>query len=275
MIARLRCLWTSDLELASKLRYLADVIFFNRGCMARATGVREYRLKGGVRIALRNATTDSKVFDEVFLDRVYAPYAAIVPGGSKILDLGANIGLSAIFLARAAPGAKLIAVEPDGGNFQMLVVNLRAAGLGHRAIAVQAFAGAQRGFAGMVDSKNGEWGIRMGPKAARGVPVIPICDLAASEETVVVKCDIEGSEKELFFCLRDWEHRVSLMILELHTELFPLREFYSALDRSAYDWTIHGEVRAEACISLIAIERKERKRNETSAVLATLYGESP
>ena len=51
---------------------------------------------------LRKGTTDFKVFDEIFVERAYAPCVAALPrnlGRVALIDLGANIGLSALYIA--------------------------------------------------------------------------------------------------------------------------------------------------------------------------------
>ena len=110
---------------------------------------------------LREGPTDRQVFEEVFVERVYVPYLAMTPDPTRggIVDLGANIGLSAVFLARAFPRAPMVAVEPDAGNFAVLLENLRSCGFASRCTALQAFAGAERGFAELQDSGNGAWGM--------------------------------------------------------------------------------------------------------------------
>jgi FkbM family methyltransferase len=223
---------------------------------------------------LRPGTTDFKVLEEVFVQQVYARFTRLLPMGGTILDLGANIGLSAVYLCRASPESRVIAVEPEAGNFRMLVENLRNAGIGCRARAVEAFAGGERGFAAVQDSGNGAWGFRRGPAADAGVPVIPISDLVDGAGPVSLKCDIEGGERELFAHFAEWEHLVSLILLELHTEFLSPDELYQILEGSEFEWTLHGEIPPRACIALIALERKARKPSEISAGLAPLYGES-
>jgi hypothetical protein len=134
----------SDLVLADKLRYLRD----------RAIGslwpaplgrYREYRIRGSGSVTLRRGSTDEKVFEEIFIEGAYTPYAQAVrrQGPVILIDLGANIGLSVISLARDLRPFAIVAVEPDGGNFGMLQENLRRTGLMEQCTAIQAFAGAE------------------------------------------------------------------------------------------------------------------------------------
>ncbi len=286
---------SSDLSATGKFAYSLDLAlgFFRS---PSRQGHQKYRLKGGATVALREGSTDRKVFDEVFLENTYGGLAASSPAprGSKpasntaaapvvLIDLGANIGLSAIALAQQLQPAGIVAVEPDGANFAMLQHNLRLAGLSDRSKTIRAFAGAERGFAELVDSGNGAWGMRMGAPARAGIPVWRIEDLVAlakqmfhddghvsngarhpfggatSPVKIVLKCDIEGAEAQLFQSLTRWEHLVERVVLELHTEFLSVESFRACLDASRYAWRIEGEIPAGALLAVIALERGEWK----------------
>jgi FkbM family methyltransferase len=265
---KLRLIAASDLANFDKLRYVLNV-------GGQSSGLIAYRLRGGVSVAIRKGTTDSKVFDEIFVERVYAPCLAALPdhlGQVTLIDLGANIGLSALYIAqelgaRALGVDEIIAVEPDPDNFRLLSENLRRTGLANRSTAVRAFAGAEQGFAELHDSGNGAWGMRMGPLADTGTPVLPLGEIAGMAKTSaprVVKCDIEGAERQLFLNIHDWEYLIRYIVLELHTEFLPLQEMYACLESSAFQWTIHGTPLAGASIVLMVLERGER-RNQPAA----------
>jgi FkbM family methyltransferase len=238
-------------------------------------GVRTYRLRGGVNrvvttIALRRGTTDSKVFDEIFLERVYARCLAALPhplGPVSVIDLGANIGLSVLFLTQALEVDEIIAVEPDPDNFQLLSENLQGTGLAGRCTAVRAFAGAERAFAELQDSGNGAWGMRMGAVSDTGTPVLTLAEIAGIAKTrvpLLLKCDIEGAERQLFLHIRDWVHLIRYVLLELHTEFLPVEEMRACLASSGFEWTIHGTPLAGAGIALLLLERGDR-RNQLEA----------
>ncbi len=242
---------SSALAPADKFRYLRHA--FTRRPASH------YRLSGGGAITLRPGTTDIKVFDEVFIDRVYAAPLATGPRDVRtIVDLGANIGLSAIALLRAFPEARAVAVEPDPGNFRVLEENLRSSGLSGRCRALHAFAGANPGVAELVDSGNGAWGMRMGPPSPDGIPVMTLAGIARHAgmgAISLLKCDIEGAERHLFTDLAHWDELVRYVVLELHTDLFPVEEFEAALGASTYDWTIHGLISDRSPLSVIGLER--------------------
>jgi FkbM family methyltransferase len=63
-------------------------------------------------------------FDEVQMN-LLARFASTAPRGSVILDIGANIGVASVVLARAAgPECRILAFEPQRHLFNMLAGNL-------------------------------------------------------------------------------------------------------------------------------------------------------
>jgi len=259
ILRKLRLIAASDLAGLDKLRYAVNA----RG---RGTGLVRYRLRGGASVALRKGTTDFEVFDEIFVEHAYAPCLRALPaslGRITLIDLGANIGLSSLYVARelgarALEVTEIIAVEPDPGNFRMLSENLRRAGLAHRSTALRAFAGAERAFAELHDPGNGAWGMRMGPLSDTGTCVLPLAEIAAAARSgvpLVLKCDIEGGERQLFLRIRDWDRLIHYVFLELHTEFLPVDELLACLGSSEFRWAVHGSPLNGASIALLLLER--------------------
>lgn len=60
---------------------------------------------------------------EIFVDQVYKQ---LLPPNALILDCGANIGLSVIWLKQCYPAARIIAFEPDPTNFLLLEKNINS-----------------------------------------------------------------------------------------------------------------------------------------------------
>ncbi|MGO4171784.1 FkbM family methyltransferase [Bosea sp. TAF32] len=56
-------------------------------------------------------------------------YKQLVPAGGAFVDIGANVGVNTIYLAKAISGASVIAVEPSAANFFILQGNTDAAGV--------------------------------------------------------------------------------------------------------------------------------------------------
>jgi FkbM family methyltransferase len=262
-VRKLRRIAGSELAGFDKLRYTMNA-------SGHGAGLATYRLRGGAnhgatRIALRKGTTDFEVFDEIFIEQAYAPCIAGLPanlGPVTLIDLGANIGLSVLYLSRTLEVIEIIAVEPEPDNFRLLSENLRRTGLAKRCTPMNAFAGAEHAFAELHDSGNGAWGMRMGPFADSGTPVLPLAEIARAAQScgpMVLKCDIEGGERQLFLHIRDWEHLIHYIFLELHTEFLSIQEMLACLDSSGFQWTIRGIPPAEASIALLLLERGDQK----------------
>lgn len=74
-------------------------------------------------VYVRNNPSDTQIFTQIFL-REELKIALKKPPGT-IIDGGANIGLATVYLKIRYPDAKIIAVEPDHSNFEMLLKNTR------------------------------------------------------------------------------------------------------------------------------------------------------
>lgn len=67
-----------------------------------------------------------------------ADIAALVKPGAVLLDLGTNVGITAIVLAKLYPHARIVGVEPAPPNFAAAVANVRENGVADRVMLVNA-----------------------------------------------------------------------------------------------------------------------------------------
>lgn len=183
---------------------------------------------GQVRLRLRcNRGADAFVHSEIFEHENYRLPLKAAPG--TILDLGANIGLSAIYFARMFPDAELACVEPAPDNLRVLNKNLE---LNNVRAAV---------IAAAVDADDGRVLLELGERdyahqivAPSMPPARPRLEVEAiSVPTILrrlswqriglLKVDIEGHEAALFARDCDWIERVDAMCIEWHVEGGPER----------------------------------------------------
>jgi FkbM family methyltransferase len=163
------------------------------------------------------------VIDQVLVEEEYLPLSRVT-APRLIIDCGANIGCTAVYLLTRFPGAQLIAVEPDAGNFAMCSRNLT--GFGTRARVVQAgiwhrdaTLRVQRG--GFRDGR--EWSFQVrecAPGESGEVPAVTISSLlrgSGHERIDILKVDIEGAERWVFAnnC-DDWLDRTACLAIEIH-----------------------------------------------------------
>jgi FkbM family methyltransferase len=72
-------------------------------------------------VYLRNTQSDTQIFTHIFLREELKVELNEIP--RIIIEGGANIGLSTLYLRRKYPDALIFAVEPDKSNFEMLIKN--------------------------------------------------------------------------------------------------------------------------------------------------------
>ena len=171
-------------------------------------------------IHLRSHTTDISVLAELVLNRGYdclLPFMERPP--LRIIDLGANIGLASRWFLARWPEARITAVEPEAGNVALLRRNLPARRPGVDVI--QACIGGTARRAALRRG-NGAWACEMieaddADATDDLVDVITMSTLLGDDEEFdLLKCDIEGSERELFETCRAWVGRIRMAIVECH-----------------------------------------------------------
>ena len=180
-------------------------------------------------VTLRSGTTDLPTFAQIFIRREYhSPY---LPGqAANILDLGANIGLSAVYFASLYPQARLVCVEPDAENFALLTANVAA--FGERVRALHGAVWSQDGAIRLkTRSDSGEalgaWGVQVTDSADSGEALAPAFSLPTllggiEGDVDILKVDIEGAELDVFDSLSDTDlDRVRLIAIETHDRFRP------------------------------------------------------
>lgn len=159
-------------------------------------------------------SSDSDVFNQVFVDGQYG-LATEFTEAKAIMDLGANIGLvSALFLS-LCPKARVIAVEPEPGNFEATKLNL--APYGDRAKCLWGAVWPTRGSVSLDRSigDQKEWSVRT--REGAGVRAYDMPELLEiSGPLDLLKIDIEEAEGPLFSGDTSWLKSVKNICIELH-----------------------------------------------------------
>ena len=84
-----------------------------------------FELPNGMVIRHLNGNETEFCYHEIFEDRCYLRHGITLPEGACVLDVGANIGLFALFVARSVAGATVYAFEPVPKIFEVLETNCR------------------------------------------------------------------------------------------------------------------------------------------------------
>ncbi|MDR3133656.1 MAG: FkbM family methyltransferase [Prevotellaceae bacterium] len=196
-------------------------------------------------VYVRKGTSDFPVFESVLVQHCYDIDYGCSP--EIIFDCGANIGLTTVFYANRFPEAKIIAVEPEAANFELLKKNtssypnvrLYQAGLWNKTTSLK-----------IEDRGYGAWGFMVSetpegsPGAIKALSIPELMQQQPCEKIDILKIDIEGSEKELFESNYDaWLPKVKTLVIELHDRM---REgaalsFFKALTKYNFRLAVKGE----------------------------------
>jgi len=190
-------------------------------------------------LLLRAFTGDLFVFFEVMSMGAYGIPEAVLPRDQVkvIIDCGANIGLTSLYLAAHYPHAHIYSIEPDAENFELLGLNtraepritpIRAAVVGRSCRTVRLSTGGESWKHHVVESSEGA-----------DVPALTIEQILEEyklRHIDLLKVDIEGAEADVFRN-GSFLDRVGFIIVELHGE-------YGHADFAA-DVARHGLVAAQ------------------------------
>jgi len=220
--------WSASIRLCSdwrsRLRLMSDytvshVLFaLPRGMVNRE---RQIRTRSGVKLSYRLNRGDLQGIREIWCDEVYRLPFDTPPG--VMLDLGANIGLTTVWMAKQGAVSRVVAVEPDPDNARLVAQNIRQNGI--PGTVLEAAVGPSDGTAHF---RKAAWS-NLGQVAEDGMPVrlVSVGTLFKEfglDEVGLVKVDIEGSEQALFLGPSEWLGHIQAMIVEFHPPIvdYPL-----------------------------------------------------
>ncbi len=208
---------------------------------------------------VRHGTTDLSVVRQVFCHEEYSCVLGI-QSPRLIVDCGANIGCTSFYLLHHFPDAKVVAVEPDGGNYEVCKRNLAPFGdqvtLLRKGVWPQAAAlRVVEGTGGKVEWAKGEWAMEVRPCLSgeqpdvEGVTIPDILEQTQQDQIDLLKVDIEGAERYLFAEGTDaWLGLTRNIVIELHGEECT-RVFFDALRGYRYSQQHRGELLLCSAIS--------------------------
>jgi FkbM family methyltransferase len=247
------------LAIPSALKLILARELADHGRIGPKTSIRvtlTHPIRCGIR--LRPGGSDVFTLQEVLCDEVYAGVAEVLPTCGQMIDLGANIGLSSLYLVSRYPAAKLLAVEPHSGSFDLLLRNLKpwiesgqcrplhaAAWSEDRAVApaVSVDAWYQASFRVVARDVSD-------CDSIRGLSMEALRRLSGADQIDLVKIDVEGAEAELFRSENlGWLQHVGCLAVEFHED---------SRERASFDEVIalHGfNVVRETSHTVIAVNR--------------------
>lgn len=170
------------------------------------------------RLRMRRYGGDIFIFHEVLGSAVYSFPEKRLPGGLVIVDLGANIGLTALSLKARYPQARVVCVEPHPENAALLRHNLQC--LGDSATILEAAVSATNGTIQLMlatEHYNASV-VRAGAEAVAvsALTMEEIMRCAGISTIDILKMDIEGAELSILERRPAWLQKVRVLLAELH-----------------------------------------------------------
>lgn len=203
-------------------RYRAKWLLW-REAMGDRRCVASHREGGG--LSLRLNTTDILVWASVFQREEYGASLPFEP--RVIVDAGAYTGLSSVYFARKYPQARVLALEPDASNFELLKQNSAPFA---NIVPLNNALWYEEGSVELYDRNRGHWAFSVCPPTSEthsggqrvGALTIPALMAIAQTDVIdILKIDVEGAEREIFEHSAEWIGRVGAIFAELHDRLRP------------------------------------------------------
>ncbi len=170
---------------------------------------------------------------EIFIEEIYKqqlrPHAYII-------DCGANIGLSVIYLKKLFPDAELIAFEPDDFNFKLLRENVEGFGFTNVTLRKEAVwtSNTKLNFS----NESSQMSRISDREGSNAVDAIRLKDLL-NREIDFLKIDIEGAEFEVMKDIEDSLSHVQNLFVEYHgtfAKNSELEEILGIVTRSGFTY---------------------------------------
>jgi len=209
----------------------------------------------GFTIALRRNSSDSIVFDQIYVEEELKPLVALIKEkGIKveyIMDCGANIGLTSLYLYKALSPLKILALEPEPSNFEQLQNNIQLNGLSSITPVnkgVWSRPALMEHDKSFCNSKDWAFAVREAPQGKGSILVDTMDNIAQAcnfSKVDYIKMDIEGSEFELFRNMNTWKkmfEQVKLISIEIHEKKGRSAEIEQCLIASDFKLMRTGEL---------------------------------
>lgn len=209
---------------------------------------------------IRPGTSDWHVLEQVFFRREYDfdlwrdqsaaiqdQYERILASGRipLILDLGANVGLSALWFWLRFPKARIYAVEPELSNFRVLALNTASLAMIRP---VHAGASDRKTTICMSNASGQPWAWESTEDIRGDIETVTVNELVAADvahQLLLAKIDIEGAETTLFRSNYQWVKLAPLIVVEIHDWLGGWRgtgdAVFSALTQHKREYIYKGE----------------------------------
>lgn len=233
--ARIAADWRSAIRLGS------DMLIYRtlRLMHCSSSRLREVRVPGAT-ICYRLNRGDIQTIREVWIKEAYR-----LPRHAKpkvVVDLGANIGMTSVFLARRHGAQHIIAVEPSPQNARLARMNLSVNGIDGSVIEAAVAANDGVGyFAAHSDSNLGQ--VASDGERVNLLSIDSVLAVSPTGRADLLKMDIEGGEAAVLEGDPSWLERVDSLIAEFHPDLVDCAALVGTIEAAGFRHFSGGTIR--------------------------------
>ncbi|MFQ3575521.1 MAG: FkbM family methyltransferase [Cytophagales bacterium] len=208
------------IRLFKYLSYLPLYTSFKLYILYKLSFKKCYRINfKGLKIKLRPKTTDFNLINQIYFDKQYDTKDLISKEPNLIIDLGANIGITSIYFSQKHPLSRIISLEPDSDNFELLEYNCKTLknvtplqrAIWNKNIDLVLNKDITPVGSFVNESKKG-----IEQSIVKGITMESLIKEFDIEFIDILKIDIEGAEYQLFLENTDWLKKVGCIMIETH-----------------------------------------------------------
>lgn len=210
----------------------------------------------GWKFSLRKSSSDIQVFDQIFVRKEYKDALEHVLNklalNSKptIIDVGANIGCSAVYLGtfKGFEKSTLIALEPFPETTHFLKKNLSINFLSYKIFSAALWSKESSISFDRTYRDGKEWSIRTVENPDGKIKSVSIKSLFKKfelKEIDILKIDIEGSEYEVFLKSSkniEFLKNIRSIIMEIHDDAGDRKKLYNVFNKQKFEIIELGEL---------------------------------
>ncbi len=185
-------------------------------------------------VLVRRKSTDLSVFTQVFIDQEYRPVVDLIDkywSRERVLDIvdaGGYTGMTAIYFHQFFQKARVVILEPNKGNLELLKKNIDANHLENVFPICAGLWNTDTKLAEAEKFRDGrEWSYsvrlagRMDGEVLDGISLDSLMKRFTMDSIDILKMDIEGAEREIFRDEEEVSHllsKVRCLAMEIHGE---------------------------------------------------------
>lgn len=170
----------------------------------------------GSELSIPDAASFLSAYHEIFVEDIYAfPFDGEAP---RILDLGANIGLSVLYFKRLYPKASITALEADPAIYAHLEKNVRGNGYADVKLVNKAVWYETTTLRFRAEGADGGRAALPGDLHLIDVAAVDVRDILRGERFDFLKMDIEGAEETVLPACREFLPEIGRVFVEYHSK---------------------------------------------------------